>query len=295
MWFRVDDDFIQHRKVTAAARALGGVANIGRIVAVWLEGGTWASRNLSDGFVPVGEVECFRTDPRGRAIEVMDACVQAGLVDRAELAGEPGYQYHDWHHYQPAAEDIKARRHRDRARKQGQLRNGSSSESARIPRGFQMESTQLPLALLTDIVVIPEGAPSEKCALARARDPVPDPLPQDLKAEKPGAHSRRPLRARLSIWEVRPHVTKQVYDLLESGPPYLDQDGRPVLSAIEARTIEFASKDLHAHWDYSREPMSMIDAAVGRWCAKREAEIARASFQRRERRAYKALGRRTRA
>lgn len=116
MWFRVDDGFIEHPKVLHAAERLGGGRrSLGRVVAVWVEGGTYASRKLTDGFVPWLKVETFLTDDKPR--QVVDAMIAAGLI----TATNSGIQYHDWSDYQPSASAVVQQRAKARTRKERYL------------------------------------------------------------------------------------------------------------------------------------------------------------------------------
>lgn len=117
MWFRVDDGFIGHPKVTYAAELLtkgkgDRKRGRGRIVAVWLEAGLHCSKYGTDGFVATRELEHFLTDADPAA--VMDACVTARLLTHEQ----DGYRVHNWDVYQPLAEPAKDRQAIDAKRKQ---------------------------------------------------------------------------------------------------------------------------------------------------------------------------------
>lgn len=87
----------------------------------------------------------------------------------------------------------------------------------------------------------------------------------------------------LSIWEVRSHILAAVHALVESGAPYVDADGQPAVGAITEEIKTIASRNLGATWK-GRELQSIVDAALGRRAALIEADLARRSFERRERR-----------
>jgi hypothetical protein len=71
---------------------------------------------LTDGFVPTEVAARFYID---RApLEVFKAMDLAGLVHFDDTRG--GYQFHDWHHYQPKADKVHERRKKDRDRKAAQ-------------------------------------------------------------------------------------------------------------------------------------------------------------------------------
>ena len=115
VWVRLADDFTDHPKVVAAGP-----------LASWLYvcGLTYANRYLTDGFVPAGQVR--------RMADVDDAM---GLAERLVKVGlwepvEGGYRIHDYHGYQPSAEDVKKERE-ETARRQAEYRarkrNGGSN------------------------------------------------------------------------------------------------------------------------------------------------------------------------
>jgi hypothetical protein len=155
MWVKVDDGFVEHPKVTAAAGHLGP-NSVGRVVAVWLEAICYAARNLTDGLVPLAVARRFFTDRR--PLEVLDVMALPDV--RLMTKTEAGYRFHDFDHYQPSAASIKAKRHRDRARK-------FHADSTRNPDGIQTESTRNRGGIHADSARNPERS--------RARDPVPSP------------------------------------------------------------------------------------------------------------------------
>lgn len=88
-WFKVDDSFYDHPKVFDAPDCA---------VALWTRAGTWAARNLTDGFVPSGMPARFCDDPE-RAIREL---ISRGLWKRTK----GGYLFHDWAEYQPMRSDA---------------------------------------------------------------------------------------------------------------------------------------------------------------------------------------------
>lgn len=93
MWFRVDDGFNDHPKTYDATDAA---------VALWVRAGTWSSRSLTDGFIPTGMLARLSTEADAASKELCDR----GLWRR--IRG--GFQFHDWHDYQPTAEQVKTQR-----------------------------------------------------------------------------------------------------------------------------------------------------------------------------------------
>lgn len=88
-WFKVDDKFHAHRKTRKA-----GLSAIG----LWVIAGTWASDNLTDGFVPADVIRGWGAKPTDAA-----RLVTAGLWSDATVDGEVGYRFHDWQKFQPSA------------------------------------------------------------------------------------------------------------------------------------------------------------------------------------------------
>jgi hypothetical protein len=152
MWVKVDDGFVEHPKVMAAARHLGA-NGAGRVVAVWLEAICYAARNLTDGLVPILIARKFITDRR--PLDVLDVMAMPDV--RLMTKTDTGYRFHDFEHYQPSAAAVKEKRQRERERK-----------STKVPHGIRAESArQIPGGIATASARIPERS--------RARDPVPSP------------------------------------------------------------------------------------------------------------------------
>jgi hypothetical protein len=96
-WFKVDDGLADHRKVRQLGRdrlpAMG----------LWALSGSWAARELTDGFVPEEIVQ--RHDPKHRYARRL---VDVGLWEHAKQDGEDGYQFHDWVDMQPTKVEVLA-------------------------------------------------------------------------------------------------------------------------------------------------------------------------------------------
>lgn len=101
-FFRTDDQMHGHPKARRA-----GLASLG----LWNMGGSHSMAYKTDGFVP----DWFVTSWAGGR-KAADALVSVGLWDKSEKDGEQGYQFHDWHDYQPSAEEIERDRERARER-----------------------------------------------------------------------------------------------------------------------------------------------------------------------------------
>jgi hypothetical protein len=93
-WFKVDDGLHSHRKAVRA-----GVAAMG----LWVLAGSWASDQLTDGWVP--DYIAARLDP-GQAEKHAAALVKAGLWLPDEHDGERGWWFHQWDDHQPTAKSV---------------------------------------------------------------------------------------------------------------------------------------------------------------------------------------------
>ena len=274
MWFKVSDGFIRDEKVTAAARALGGSRHIGRVVAVWLEAGLFASEGLTDGFVPHLEVELFRTD--AKPVEVMEACVVSRLFTKGDKDGEPGYQFHKWDAYQPSAVEVKEKRERDRLRKK------SPGKPSGGPRGLLEESAWTIEGVVVESETIPRGILPESRALARARSrPVPS-VNQDPKEPRALARRAKPIRMALELWEVTRHLHAATHSLIESGGKFVDAHGEPDHLELEAAIGVIAKGNLGADYDFSSEIRVIVDAVIGRRAARDKTRTLREARHHRE-------------
>jgi hypothetical protein len=275
MWFRIDDDFLNHPKVNAAARALGGPQMLGRVAAVWLEAGLYASKYVTDGFVPQMAVAGFRTDKR--AEDVMLAGVTAGLFRKADVNGEPGYQFHDWDQYNPTASDVKAKRARDRARKAGASAPGTSRPNGQYhasvvpddsmwnPDGIVVESAACPSGIQTDAIRIPPGVDADSRALARARS-RPLPQDQDPRDQDPRGGGRAvPARMQLlALQDVRRHLLRAAHCLIESGDPqFVDaRTGAVLVGSLTEELKHIAAAYLRAEWQHGLELTRIVEAVL---------------------------------
>lgn len=102
MWVKIDDEFCESRKVFIAAGHLGGSGASGRVIALYLEGLCWANRKHTDGVLLRDEVRAFRHDRRPLAVAA--ALEAGGLWEPCDQ----GWRIHDYHDYQPTAEQRSA-------------------------------------------------------------------------------------------------------------------------------------------------------------------------------------------
>lgn len=100
MWFKVDDDFHAHPKVIGLPLAARGL---------WVTAGAWCGRYLTDGHVPAAVLPQL-----GATKREANQLVKTGLW--AEVDG--GYQFHEWHQFQPTKAEVLAGRESAKARRQ---------------------------------------------------------------------------------------------------------------------------------------------------------------------------------
>lgn len=92
-WFKVDDSFYDHPKMFDAPDCA---------VALWTRAGSWAARNLTDGYVPTSMLARLCGDP--------ETAVQELVQRRMWKRTRGGYQFHDWTEYQPTKKETKTMR-----------------------------------------------------------------------------------------------------------------------------------------------------------------------------------------
>lgn len=121
-WFKVDDSFHSHPKVLVTdPSALG----------LWVVAGSWSSSNLTNGFVPDYVLPRLLAD----ADKLASALVTAGLWRRTKN----GYVFHDFHDYNPTADDVRAERAaaRERMRELRKRRRNQQNGAAEVPANVQ--------------------------------------------------------------------------------------------------------------------------------------------------------------
>ncbi|MDQ3224618.1 MAG: hypothetical protein M3Q75_14280 [Gemmatimonadota bacterium] len=127
-WVRVDDAFYDHRKFNKVT-VLG--------MGVWIAGLAYCNRNLTDGFIPNKAIPglvstdglgLYTGTHGGRDVTPADG---AWELLRAELwsEGAGGWQVHDYHDYQPSAQQVRAERDRNAERKAAWRAKASHSAS----------------------------------------------------------------------------------------------------------------------------------------------------------------------
>jgi hypothetical protein len=123
-WFRVDDSFHDHPKVFDAPDCA---------VALWTRAGTWSAHNLTDGFVPSALLARFTSDPQRAAREL----VRRGLWLRVR----GGFQFHDWHDYQPTRQAVENER-KMKTERQRRWREAKRRRQVDAPTGASRDASK---------------------------------------------------------------------------------------------------------------------------------------------------------
>jgi|JI9StandDraft_1071089.scaffolds.fasta_scaffold44891_3 hypothetical protein len=130
-WVKLDDGFADHPKVIDAGP-----------LASWLFvcGLAYCSRQLTDGFIPTGQVR--RLADVERPDELVNTLIRVGMWQKVD----GGYQVHDYLDYQPSADEVKRKRGEaaDRMRKlrsqEVRANISGTSQEVRQPRPVPVPS-----------------------------------------------------------------------------------------------------------------------------------------------------------
>lgn len=157
-WFKVDDGFHGHPKVVELSLAAVGL---------WTLAGSWCAKYLTDGMVPAKTV-----------VRLGGATAEASELVTADLwlKAEGGYQFKDWHHYQPLKEAVEA----ERAAAQERMRKARAAKKgvqANIERTTDESSPEVPVTP-SQSLSHPSTSSSTKKRVAQKRKPE-IPLPDD--------------------------------------------------------------------------------------------------------------------
>jgi hypothetical protein len=153
MWVKVDDKFSEHPKVVEAGRHLGTYGR-GRVLAVWLAAMCYCNRNYTDGFFDEATARTWTLYDK-RPLDVALVMADAKLLRRVE----GGFKFHDYEDYQPSADEVKAKKKKDRDRK----------------RTERLSKLGVHQSVREDVQTLSAWNP----ARSRARGPDPDPSLQE--------------------------------------------------------------------------------------------------------------------
>jgi hypothetical protein len=160
-WFKVDDGFHGHPKVVELSLAAVGL---------WTLAGSWCAKYLTDGMVPTKTVTRLGGDAS-----------EAGELVAAELwlKAAGGFQFKDWHHYQPLKEAVEA----ERAAAQERMRKARAAK-----KGVQANNERTTADSSPEVPVTPsqsQSHPSTSSSTKKRGARKPEiPLPSDW-APKP--------------------------------------------------------------------------------------------------------------
>ncbi|GGK31932.1 hypothetical protein GCM10010124_25880 [Pilimelia terevasa] len=145
-WFKVDDGLHKHRKRIRVGMSLEGMAAMG----LWAVAGSWASDELTDGWVPDDVLEYLAPIHGGDLAKRLES---AGLWERTVRGGEEGWQFHEWSSHQPSKDRVLAdraaaadrqQRARDRARAARESRNRHGVSHERGAEAVDHDDVRVP-------------------------------------------------------------------------------------------------------------------------------------------------------
>lgn len=99
-WGRTDDTLHAHRKTRAVRKSHETKRRDVAPFGLWVLAQSWCSGSNTGGFIPAEVLDDWDDDAPALAARL----VEAGLWDRAEQDGEPGYRFHDWEDYSAPSE-----------------------------------------------------------------------------------------------------------------------------------------------------------------------------------------------
>jgi len=191
MWFRVDDKLWGSPKwlaIKAGARAL------------WVTAGAWSMDQLTDGKVPAHVVPILGGRPSDAK-----ALVTCGLWNETD----GGYQFHDWHDWQPTRESIITKRENEAQRKaawrekRSQKQQESAENDAMSQRDTDGTTASVPQVSHDGPTLVPDLSRSSR----------PDPTRPDPTAPKGAESARKRATSLPADWKPTPeHVERAAQD-----------------------------------------------------------------------------------
>lgn len=179
-WFKVDDGFYDHPKVVA----LQDNPHWPLCLSLWLLGGSYSARQLTDGFVPMGQLRRMAIGMSHEQVEEVITILVHNELWREEGAG---IRFCDWSDYQPTRQDVLDKRKTERDRKAEWRRNKLKKNNENETDLSRWDNTDRP-----------DGTNASVLDLSRSPRPVPSrpvptrPVPtkvkeKDLQRGKPAA------------------------------------------------------------------------------------------------------------
>ncbi|RAV34740.1 hypothetical protein [Corynebacterium heidelbergense] len=131
-WFKVDDGFYDHPKVSTLPNAAVGL---------WVKAGSWCGRYETDGVIPATQVRALK----GTSSQV-SALIRSGLWVQIETdSGAKAYAFRDWNDYQPTREQREKEREEwaEKKRKQRERKEAYQHGRGNVPQGLPEMSPQM--------------------------------------------------------------------------------------------------------------------------------------------------------
>lgn len=278
-WVKLSDDWYDNPKHIAA----GPLGN-----AMWVTALSWCLRNLTDGYIPNGQVNRL-VDPDALAALGTDAravaatLVACGLFEQAD----GGYRIHDFLDYQPSREQVLDGRERERGRwrRRQEASDNCPTERAEVVPAAEPSSdtpdaknpgpatTTTPRRLRANSARSPDGVRAPSARPPRA--PVPGPL--NTRATDVALVPARPpnelwdaLAAELGDPATRPEKARRgqaLKDLAAVGATPDDIHARCAAYRRRWPNIDLTDTALTKHWstlaDQRTPTASSIDPTTG--------------------------------
>lgn len=170
MWAKLDDKFPDHPKLFIAGTLIGGPRARGRALALFVSAVCYSNHYLTDGFIPDAALVKFTIDDEPLRVARILAHRSVRLFERKTK----GFLIHDYHDYNPHAEEVREKRDRDRDRKQRERRGApvragamnaheAGTGSGARPRGVRADNARTTDRIHSLSAVCPRRS--------RARDP----------------------------------------------------------------------------------------------------------------------------
>jgi hypothetical protein len=172
-WAKVDDTMWAHRKVRRA-----GIEAMG----LWILALSYCAQHNTGGLILLDEAIDLCKGNRKLAVKLSDALVAAGLWE----AADGGWQFHDWHHYQPSKEFRDAQRERGRRGAESRWRSDRHATANGDPDGDRHGTRHSGKHENANGLPVPSRPSRPPIAHAREADPEPDnpPAQSDVHAAK---------------------------------------------------------------------------------------------------------------
>ncbi|WP_147457252.1 hypothetical protein [Micromonospora pisi] len=177
----MDDGFHKHRKRIRTGLDLEGLAAIG----LWAVAGSWASDDLTDGWVPDDVVDYLAPGLREALTPRLE---RSGLWERVTRDGEEGWRFHQWTDHQPSREQVLKERAAAAARQQ------RARDRAKAKTQNQGENTQAGGASRRDADVTHADSHTDVAPAVTVPPTRPDPteLPTEVPSSPPPATTAEP-------------------------------------------------------------------------------------------------------